>query len=73
MVVTKITRIRVGQSRNNSPKGQVVGGTKITRQRLGMESQMVGTKITHPRVGQYKTNSSKGWVAQEKSSKGMDE
>ena len=83
MVGTKITRPRVGQYKNNPPKGWVA--QKITRQRDGrkeskmvstkvtpqrMESQMVGTKITCSRVGQYKNNSHKGWVAQNNSPKG---
>ena len=45
---TKITRPRVGQCKNNSPKGRM-GGAKITRQR--MENQIVSTKITRPKVG----------------------
>ena len=66
IVNTNITRPKVGQYKNNSPKGWMDGelmvSTKITCQRI--ENQMVGTKITRPRVGQYKNNSPKGWVAQ---------
>ena len=63
MVGMKITCPRVGQYKNNSPKGWMGGelmvSTKITRQR--MKNQMVGTKITRPKVAQYKNNSPKGW------------
>ena len=67
IVSTKITCPRVGQYKNNSPKGWMGGefkmvSTKITRQ--SMENQIVSMKITRPRVGQYKNNSPKGWVAQ---------
>ena len=66
IVGTKITRPRVGQCKNNSPKGwmggELNGQHEITRQR--MENQIVSTKITRARDGQNKNNSPKGWVAQ---------
>ena len=64
---TKITRLKDGWHKNNSPNGWMVDsqmvGTKITRQRV--ENQIVSTKITRPSVGQCKNNSPKGWMSGE--------
>ena len=71
MLGTKITRPRVGQYKNNSPKrweaqnnspkgwtdGESNGQHENNSPKDG--NQMVGTKITHPKVGWYKNNSPK--------------
>ena len=52
IVGTKITRPRVAQYKNYSPKRWMVGGTKITRQRDGESN------------GRHENNSPKGWIVQ---------
>ena len=66
LVSTNITRPRIGQCKNNSPKGWMGGELNGQHENNSakVENQIVGTKITRPRDGQYKNNSPKGWVAQ---------
>ena len=66
IVGTKITCPRVGQCKNNLPKGWMGGELNGQQENNStkVENQIVGTKITRPRDGQYKNNSPKGWVAQ---------
>ena len=66
IVGMKITCPRVGQCKNNSPKGWMGGELNGQHENNStkVENQIVGTKITRPRDGQYKNNSPKGWVAQ---------
>ena len=67
IVSTKITRPKVGQCKNNSPKGWPDGelnGRHENNSPKDGESN-IGTKITRPRVGQCKNNSSKGWMGRE--------
>ena len=65
IVGTKITCPRIGQCKNNLPKGWMGGELNGQHENNStkVENQIVGTKITHARDGQYKNNSSKGWVA----------
>ena len=59
IVDTKITCPRVGQCKNNSPKGWMGGELNGQHENNStkLENQIVGTKITRPRDGQYKNNS----------------
>ena len=65
IVGTKITCPRVGEWKNNSPKGWMGGELNGQHENNStkVENQIVITKITRPRDGQYKNNSPKGWVA----------
>ena len=56
IVSTKITRPRVGQDKNNSPKGWMGGELNGQHENNSLKDQESdsSTKITRPRVGQYK-------------------
>ena len=56
IVSTKITRPRVGQDKNNLPKGWMGGELNGQHESNSLKDQESdsSTKITRPRVGQYK-------------------
>ena len=67
IVSTKITRPRVGQYNNNSPKewmGEELNGQHENNLPKDGESNSKH-EITRPRVGQYKNNLPKGWMGGE--------
>ena len=64
MVGTKITHLRDGQHKNNSPKGWTGGELYDWHEDNSSKAGELN--------GQHENNSPKGWMAQKYLSKGMD-